>query len=526
MTKPHQRLPPRGPKREALREKGQFWTPDWVAQAMVGYVLAAGSLSVFDPAVGGGAFLRAAKAVGEEFGRRPRLLGTELDPGTLEEACRSGLTETELAMVEIRDFVQDPPTGLFEAIVANPPYIRHHRLSPSLKAKLRLFGAELIGRPLDGRAGIHVYFLLRALQLLADGGRLAFIMPADTCEGVFSPVLWSWIAKHYRLDAVVAFDAEASPFPGVDTNPLIFMIRRSPPTPEFLWARCTVADTPELKRWTLSDLKCRPEVDLLVRERKLTEGLRTGLSREPIEILDDGPTLRDYATVLRGVATGANQFFFLTRERAKDLGIPERFLVPAIGRTRDVPGSAVDEGLLVRLEQSGRPTMLFCPDGRPLSAFPTPVQRYLEEGERRGLPNRPLIASRRPWYKMEVRKPPPILFAYLGRRNIRFVRNLAGVVPLTGFLCVYPRSDEPDFVEKLWAVLNHPKTISNLPLVGKSYGSGCVKVEPRSLERLPLPISVVQEVGLPLLPFRQQFDLPFYSEYQPAPSPLPRSRER
>ncbi len=35
----HQRLPATGPQREALRQKGQFWTLDWVAQAMVSYVL-------------------------------------------------------------------------------------------------------------------------------------------------------------------------------------------------------------------------------------------------------------------------------------------------------------------------------------------------------------------------------------------------------------------------------------------------------------------------------------------------------
>ena len=38
---------------------------------------------------------------------------------------------------------------------------------------------------LDGRAGFHVYFLIRALTLLEENGRLAFIMPADTCEGKF-----------------------------------------------------------------------------------------------------------------------------------------------------------------------------------------------------------------------------------------------------------------------------------------------------------------------------------------------------
>ena len=56
-------LPPSGKVRESLREKGQFWTPDWVAEAMVEYVFTHQGGLLFDPAVGAGAFFRAAKIV-------------------------------------------------------------------------------------------------------------------------------------------------------------------------------------------------------------------------------------------------------------------------------------------------------------------------------------------------------------------------------------------------------------------------------------------------------------------------------
>src|SRR4051812_11105292 len=112
---------------------------------------------------------------------------------------------------------------------------------------------------------------------------------------------------------------------------------------------------------------------------------------------------------------------------------------------------------------------------------------YLERGEALGLHQRALIATRNPWYKMERRSAPPFLFAYLGRRNARFIRNYAGVLPLTGFLCLYPHSNDPQYIERLWKVLQHPGTVKNLSRVGKSYGAGAIKVEPRGLERLPLP---------------------------------------
>ncbi len=481
-------------EREILRGKGQFWTPDWVAEAMAAYLLNGGAEEVFDPAVGAGALLRAAKTIGEKQGRPVALCGTEIDPEALRQATDSGLSSDDLANVQIRDFALDPPQKNFKAIIANPPYIRHHRLSASAKESLKRYTARLIGRPLDGRAGLHIYFLIRALDLLEDNGRLAFIMPADTCEGVFSRPLWIWITQNFRLDAVIAFSSEASPFPSIDTNPLIFLISKAKPGDNFLWVKCNEYGNAQLKEWVLNGLKRKGGKTLSVFQRAIQEGLSTGLSRPPLEKEFDGPVLADYARVMRGIATGANDFFFLTRNQANDLSIPDEFLVPAIGRTRDLIGNEITLETLRELESKGRPTLLFAPDGRSLNRFPQAVHNYLLRGEEMELHKRPLIATRRPWHKMERRSAPPFLFAYLGRRSARFIRNTAGVIPLTGFLCIYPHQNNAESIEKLWQVLQHPEIIFNLSLVGKSYGDGAIKVEPRALEKLPLPSAI--ESGL------------------------------
>lgn len=486
MNQLHQKLPGSGPQREALRQKGQFWTPDWVAEAMVSYVVAGGSDHVFDPAVGAGAFFRAAKAITDLSGKSFVLLGTEIDHNAIEQARQNGLKESDLAHIQIRDFVLDPPPSKFKAIVGNPPYIRHHRLPAQIKANLKKLSAQTLGTPLDGRAGLHVYFLLRALQLLKPGGRLAFIMPADTCEGVFSADLWRWITNNFRLEASVTFAPQASPFPGVDTNPIIFLIKNAKPTADFLWAQCLKPQTRQLRAWMSSDFEFKAEA-LTVHCRQLAEGLQTGLSRAPIEVRSSGSVLGDFAKVMRGIATGANEFFFLTGQQSAKLKIPEEFLIPAIGRTRDVCGDEINSETLLSLKKKGRPTLLFSPDGRAIDLFPDSVRQYLRRGEALELNQKSLIATRKPWYKMEVRPTPPILFAYLGRRNTRFILNSAKVVPLTGFLCIYPYRGDDEFTKKLWEALRHPETIANLSLVGKSYGNGAIKVEPRALERLLIP---------------------------------------
>jgi predicted RNA methylase len=101
----HQILPAAGPERERLRQKGQFWTPAWVARAMIEYVMAAGDLDIFDPAVGAGAFFRAARAVAAEHGVCVLLSGSELDRAVLAQAREAGVSAGDLDGVEIRDFV-------------------------------------------------------------------------------------------------------------------------------------------------------------------------------------------------------------------------------------------------------------------------------------------------------------------------------------------------------------------------------------------------------------------------------------
>jgi hypothetical protein len=485
-AKPHQVLPTNWHEREKLRDKGQFWTPSWVAKAMVAYVSEGVDL-VFDPATGRGAFFQALLQLEK---RQAIFYGTDVD----EEVLKDKIYASPSCKVELRDFIKNPPPRKFKGIVANPPYIRHHRIDETTKLFLKKLSAKISHLAIDGRAGYHIYFFLQALNHLEENGRLAFIMPADTCEGVFARNLWKWIAANFCIECVVTFDEKATPFPNVDTNAVIFFIRKAEPKETLRWVRVQQPDSSDLFEFVASGFKKKGIESFEVFDRELKEALATGLSRPVQNNTGFRYHLSDFATVMRGIATGANEFFFLTRKQAEELKLPNEFLKVAIGRTRDVLGDIITHVEVSKLEDADRPTLLFSIDAN--DKLPKPVEEYLTFGEKQGLPTRPLILTRKPWYKMEKREIPPLLFAYLGRRNARFVKNEAGVLPLTGFLCVYPLYSDEKYVNSLWKVLNHPDTLRNLNLVGKSYGSGAIKVEPRNLARLPIPEPLVEEYNL------------------------------
>ncbi len=484
-----QKLPASGDEREALRVKGQFWTPLWLAKVMAGWVTQDRPEVLFDPAVGPGTFFAAAR----EGGFTGEFHGFELHPNAFADGWKLGLKLADFHHVQIADFISTSLPEKFPAIVSNPPYIRHHRLTQDQKLELKQLAQSHLGFSLDGRVGLHVFFLLKCLTQLAPGGRLAFLLPADVCEGISSFVFWNRICQQYRLIAAMTFADEAAPFPTVDTNAMVFLFTKAKPLEDFLWLRVCERDGEAISA-ALAGRKASSAVN--AHRRKLPEALKTGLSRPPRAQDNFGTPLFHFARVLRGIATGDNDFFFLTREQLRSHKLPERFFRRAIGRTRDCPGARLEIEDLDRLEAVGRATWLLNLADESNEQLPTQLQTYLKSGEQAGLPEKSLIKTRRPWYKMEKRTPPPILFAYLGRRDCRFILNEANVVPLTGFLCVYPWDTTQAGAKKLWRALNHPDTLANLGFVSKSYGGGALKTEPRQLDQLEIPQSVLDEVGL------------------------------
>ncbi len=488
-----QSLPSAGTAREELRQKGQFWTPPWLAKIMAAWVTEQQPDALFDPAVGPGTFFSAARAVGYTG----HFDGFELHEAAFADGAKLGLTRKDFSRIEIGDFISSRLARTFPAVISNPPYIRHHRLGDQRKSELRNMAERILGFALDGRVGLHVYFLLKCLEHLSPSGRLAFLLPADVCEGISSRALWNRLCGRYRLEAILTFDESAAPFPQVDTNAMVILMSRSAPSRHLKWLRVKERDATAILRALQGTVNGQDTGQAVIcHERDLSEALATGLSRPPRPPAWHGIPLSHFARVVRGIATGANEFFFLTREQVKSLEIAPSFFIRAIGRTRDCPAEVLRSSTLEQLDLAGRPTWLLNLDKTPKEQLPPGLQAHIESGERRQFHQRPLIQGRRPWYKMEQRNPPPILFAYLGRRDCRFILNEAGVVPLSVFLCVYPCDTQSQAVKRLWRALNHPDTLRNLAFAGKSYGGGALKVEPRQLDSLEIPESVLQEVGL------------------------------
>src|SRR5579859_4298014 len=102
------------------KQLGQIATPEPIAALMAKWVMSAKPRTVLDPAAGLGGLLAACR----QFHQRVELVGAERDTETLQRAKTSAPHGTKLILA---DYLKSD-AGLFEGIIANPPYVKAHRL--------------------------------------------------------------------------------------------------------------------------------------------------------------------------------------------------------------------------------------------------------------------------------------------------------------------------------------------------------------------------------------------------------------
>ena len=106
------------------------------------------------------------------------------------------------------------------------------------------------------------------------------------------------------------------------------------------------------------------------------------MSRPPRLNGSHGVPLSAFARVMRGIATGANEFFFLTSDQIHQFRLDKRYFKRAIGRTRDCRKEKIVCDDIQAFDKSGRPTWLLSIGREAKEELPTSLRDYIESGER------------------------------------------------------------------------------------------------------------------------------------------------
>ncbi|WP_431049502.1 HsdM family class I SAM-dependent methyltransferase [Roseateles sp. L2-2] len=481
---------------EERKARGAFFTPPEIARFMVDWAVRSKDDAVLEPSCGEAAFLLPAAQRLHELGATRRAVGKQLHAGDIHhdsvaQAHQVLASEGFSAQIEVGDFFLKDSAANFDAVIGNPPYVRYQDFSGASRAA-SLQAALRQGVRLTQLASSWAAFTVHASAFLRPTGRLALVIPAELLSVKYAAQIRRFLLDRFASVRLVLF--ETLVFPGVLEDVVLLLAEGSGGAQSFeVFQARTAQDlaTTLPKQW----LKFEPAPD-----EKWTGAL---VSSDAYRLYDEAAAGEDFeamsewgATYL-GAVTGHNDFFTLTQADVEQWKLPPSELVrispPGARHLRGLSYSAHDWRAMAA---AGERCFLFAP-GTELSRA---ARRYIAHGEALGVPTGYKCRVRDPWWTVPMVAKPDLLMPYMNHERPRLVRNGAGVQVLNSLYGVKLKASRKKLGQELLplAMLNS-LTLLGAEIVGRAYGGGLLKHEPKEASRLPLPSeTVLAQVATPL----------------------------
>lgn len=469
---------------EHRKTRGAFFTPPRIAKFLAEWAIRSHSDRVLEPSCGEAELIIAAgerlrSLSGDRLFLFDQIHGIDIHPASIEVA-RAALAEKGLdAQLGVDDFFSCEPTIEFDAVVGNPPYIRYQQFSGRARAQ-SLEAALSQGIRLTGLASSWAAFVIHASKFLNRDGRLALVLPAELLSVNYAAQVRRFLLNRFSSVRLIMFENRV--FPGVLEEVILLLAEGAG------GAECfQLFQTKDLDGLanvnSLSWTEHLPE-----KNEKWTPAL---LSQDNLSIYralqlnGQFSSLLDWGGTYLGAVTGNNRYFTLTLSEAARLNLPEEDLVRV-----SPPGSRHLRGLRFtnrvwdRLSSEEARCFLFYPRDR----LRPPASEYVMFGERKGVDRAYKCKVRNPWWRVPIVAVPDLFLTYMNHDRPRLITNDARVNILNSVYGVVLKHGRRKLGRELLpiACLNS-LTLLGAEIVGRAYGGGLLKLEPREADRLPVP---------------------------------------
>ena len=456
------------------KDYGQFFTPSSIAHLMVQWVIQDDPETVLDPAFGLGVFYD--EIIKTNSSQHLQFTGYEIDENIL---AYLNYDENKANLTIINSDYLEADIGPFDGIICNPPYMRfqkflkRHDVLPKIERQ--------IGKKLVGYSNIASIFLVKALNELNVNGSLAFIMPFEFFNTGYGKGIKKSLLENHLLKQIIIFSNEKDIFPDATTTVCVLLckkdgkegcikitqikaddeINKVSNISDFYQRKINSSDLPYNKKWT-------PIILSIFTEQEIPDGFCK---------------LSLYGAFTRGIATGANDFFSLTKSKIEELNIDDNNLCKCVTKSQQVRKAIFTEDDFYILYNNDKP--VHCLDVKDHEK--EEIRNYIQQGEKLGYHERYLTKTRSPWYKIEHRKPTQILFGVFNRGRLKVIRNFTTAISFTCFHSFYPNMFGEQLTNKLFVYLFSDIGQEIIKTNKRSYGDNLDKFEPGDLNNSLCP---------------------------------------
>jgi hypothetical protein len=483
------------PSPDALSDRkarGAFFTPPAIAKYLALWAVRSPDDRVLDPTCGEAVFLLAAGERLRAFGAdseaiSSHLTGIDLHAPSLSASGELLRDEGYGARLVESDFfdVLTPSqiggdVGWQDAVIGNPPFVRYQEHTGAVR-KRSAAAALAQGVRLSGLASSWAATLVHASAFLKPTGRLAMVVPAELLTVGYAEPLRRWLRQ--RFLAVNMFMFERLQFRGAEEHVVLLVAQGRGPCDSF--GLYHVEDAEHLAELHPADnVGANPAAEGKWSDLVLPLDVRQLFKSVALERM---ARLDSYGTPELGTVTGANGYFALSETTRREYGIPESHLKPiSPPGTRHLKGLAFTSERWDELRRTG--------DARVWLLYPAPKARsrglmeYLRHGEELGVHEAYKCSIRDPWWRPPAVPVPDLFFTYMSHRYPRMVINAAGVTFVNSMHGIRLRAEGPACAKQALPLLAlNSATMLGAEIMGRSYGGGILKMEPREAASLPVP---------------------------------------
>lgn len=460
--------------RNIKQKLGQFLTNPIIADFMSELVYFDDAKTVLDPAVGEGVFIQYLE---QQKTNELRYVAYDIDKAMIEKS--KNCVSADVQYIH-QDYLMSAVETHPDIIICNPPYNKFQEIS-NRDAYIERF-KEKYNFCIGGYSNLCVYFLMKSLFELKDGGKCAYIIPYEFLNTGYGERIKEFFVQSRYLKTIYKFDSKLSVFDdAITTSCILVFEKKTNESVEFV----LVEDIDEIQSKKFRNISIFSYEELDYKEK-----WNSYFSVDQKNDYNNLIAFSKIAKVKRGIATGGNAFFTLNKEKIESLGLSDNVLVKCICKSPDVKKLVFQEGDFQNLYLANKKVYLF--DGEK-SANNQDLE-YIAFGEKEEYNKRYLNSHRSPWYALENKEVAPIWISVFNRASLKVVRNNTKAKNLTTFHGVYLNEgyDNEEYSNILFCYLLTPICHRILQKNKREYGGGLDKFEPNDLnEALIIDISLI-----------------------------------